>query len=57
MAGILRNDSTVEGRAIWDAVDKAASKAPEWAKHKIENAPMRINQDREKTLLTAKSSR
>ena len=57
MAGILRNDSTVEGRAIWNAVDKAASKAPEWAKHKIENAPMQTDRNREKSLLTVRSSR
>ncbi len=57
MAGILRNDSTVEGRAIRNSVNKAASKAPEWAKHKTENAPMRINQNREKSLLTVRSSR
>jgi hypothetical protein len=57
MAGILRNESTKEGRDIWRAVDKAASKAPEWAKHKIENAPMQTNRDGEKSHLAVSSSR
>jgi hypothetical protein len=56
MAGILRNDSTEEGRAIWQAVDKAASKAPEWARRKIENAPMQTNRDQTEPQLTERSS-
>lgn len=29
---LIRNDSTPEGKAIWDAVDRAAARAPEWVK-------------------------
>jgi hypothetical protein len=57
MAGILRNDSTEEGRAIWQAVDKAASKAPEWARQKNENAPMQTGRDQSESQLTKRSSR
>ena len=57
MTGTLRNDSTKEGRDIWNAVDKAASKAPEWARHKIESAPMQTSQEEEKSQLAVKSSR
>ena len=32
---MLRNDSTPEGKKIWDAVDKSASKCPKWAKDLI----------------------
>lgn len=32
---LLRNDSTPEGKAIWDAVDKAAARAPWWVKQRL----------------------
>lgn len=39
---ILRNESTPEGKKIWEAVDNAAAKAPNWLREKIENAPLNI---------------
>jgi len=35
---VKRNLITPEGRAMWDAVEKAAASAPEWAKKHIEKA-------------------
>lgn len=32
---ILRKDDTPEGKKIWDAVDSAAEKAPDWIKDKL----------------------
>lgn len=34
----FRDESTEEGRKLWKAIDKAASKCPEWVKFKIEKA-------------------
>jgi hypothetical protein len=34
---ILRNDSTENGKKIWKAVEKAASRAPEWVKKQIQD--------------------
>lgn len=33
---MLRDESTPEGKAIWDTVRKAAEKAPEWVKPYVE---------------------
>lgn len=39
MAGeILRNDSTEGGKKIWEAVERAAEKAPDWVKRHLDNA-------------------
>ena len=38
--GVLRNESTQEGKNIWRAVDNAAAKAPNWVKKQIESAPI-----------------
>jgi hypothetical protein len=32
----LRNESTPKGREIWKAVDKAAARAPEWMKKRLD---------------------
>jgi hypothetical protein len=40
MSNILRNESTDTGREMWRAVDRAASRAPEWIRTRVENAPM-----------------
>jgi len=31
----LRDESTESGRRIWAAVDKAASRAPQWVKDRL----------------------
>jgi hypothetical protein len=36
----LRNDFTPEGKAIWDAVDQAASRCPEWIRKMVEKAEL-----------------
>ncbi|NLW45779.1 MAG: hypothetical protein GXY86_00340 [Firmicutes bacterium] len=47
--GVLRNESTQEGRNIWRAVDNAAAKAPNWVKKQIEGAP--ITENKQSSLL------
>ena len=37
----LRNESTQAGKEIWAAVDKAASRAPDWVKGKVVEASKR----------------
>ncbi len=37
---ILRNESTEHAKEIWQAVDCAAAKAPEWLRERIMNAPL-----------------
>ena len=32
---IKRNESTEYGRKIWEAVERAASRAPEWIKQQV----------------------
>jgi predicted DNA-binding transcriptional regulator AlpA len=39
MSHLLLNDSTDAAKAIWQAVDNAAAKAPAWLREKIEKAP------------------
>ncbi|HVH69018.1 MAG TPA: hypothetical protein VM716_14210 [Gemmatimonadales bacterium] len=34
----LRNDSTDDGKKIWEEVDRAAAKAPEWVKARLKEA-------------------
>jgi len=36
----LRNDSNQRGREVWKAVDRAASRAPEWIRKRVEAAPL-----------------
>lgn len=43
MSSILRNESTEAGREMWRAVDRAASRAPEWIRQKVESAPMQTS--------------
>lgn len=31
----LRDESTEEGRKIWQAIDRAADRAPDWAKERV----------------------
>ncbi len=40
MSRILRNESTPAAKAIWQAVDNAAAKAPQWLKEHIEKAAL-----------------
>jgi len=34
----LRNDSTDDGKKIWEEVDRAAAKAPEWVKARLKES-------------------
>lgn len=43
MARIRRNLSTPEGKQIWEAIDKAASEAPQWLKERLK---ARLNEER-----------
>ena len=40
---VLRNESTKTGQEMWRAVDRAASKAPEWIRQRVENAPLKTS--------------
>lgn len=35
---IKRNESTENGRKIWEAVERAASRAPDWVKQQVKDA-------------------
>lgn len=37
----LRDESSPKGREIWRAVDKAAAKAPEWLRKRVEAVPLK----------------
>ena len=34
----LRNDSTAEGKKIWEKVDRAAENAPQWVKDRLKES-------------------
>ncbi|MEX2157152.1 MAG: hypothetical protein WD773_09970 [Gemmatimonadales bacterium] len=34
----LRNDSTTEGKKIWEKVDRAAENAPQWVKDRLKGS-------------------
>lgn len=38
----LRNESTSKGKETWEAVDRAADRAPEWVKRRVQS--MELNQ-------------
>lgn len=42
MSHPLLNNSTDATKAIWQAVDNAAAKAPAWLREKIEKAPINL---------------
>ena len=44
---LLKNESTIEARKIWEAVKNAAAKAPDWLLEKVENAPINIKNKKE----------
>jgi len=46
----LRNESTPKGREIWKAVDKAAARAPEWIKKRLD---AELLKERESTSVSA----
>ena len=33
----LRNDTTTEGKKIWEKVDQAAENAPQWVKERLKD--------------------
>lgn len=42
---ILRDESTEKGRSIWRKVDRAAARAPEWLRVRVDQAPLRGESD------------
>lgn len=40
MGKMLRNESIPGAKEMWEAVDRAAAKAPEWVKKKMDSIPI-----------------
>jgi len=46
---VLRNDTNPYGKKVWGVVDRAAERAPEFAKRKLDEA-FRVSREKERNI-------